>query len=151
MITAFLSLTLVGFAPLEASYLVKLRGARNAAQLQSIHHDYKSLRFHHKLCQMQLRQRLIPWGCYRMVHLELAWKLVDGAATRRLSEMLDTICQEASQSRLRSGEAVELDHRMELSARCRGTVEKAAAISSYRSRDDGKEFEPTTGRERRSE
>jgi len=129
---------------LEAQIAAKLMSARSPAELQTAQRLFESLRITRLACQIQLREKSVPFACYQVYLLERALGLHKQRQEQaRLMRELDALCSETA-SKL-NVPAFPLEN---LSANCRQQVQTARSIQRYRElpssptdRTDGPNFE----------
>jgi hypothetical protein len=128
----------------EQVYLRKLRQAHSAVQLQQVQDEHDGLDQTKRICDLQLKENVVPWACYQRLQLEQRWELISKTQAHESQTKLNERCEAAAKLALRENPELLQLPEQSLSDECRHFVHQARDISHYRSHEI---FSQTAGAE----
>ncbi len=107
----------------------RMDSAKNSSSVTKIQSAFDEIRIARLACQVQLKEKIIPYACYQALRLENGWNLhQDKNQLRQLQLRIDRRCASAAE-RMRGLTSVDL--RL-VSSACRLNVKKARELSAYK-------------------
>lgn len=107
----------------------RIDGAKDIAGVTKIQAAFEKIRIARMACEVQFKEKIIPYACYQALRLENEWKLhKDKNYSRQLTARIDRRCATAAEG-MRGLTAVDL--RL-LSPTCRQNVKKARELFEYK-------------------
>lgn len=109
------------------NYTHRLARAKSAGEVRDIQTRFEQLQVAQRACRLQVSSKSVPFACYEVLSLEIAWGMHQSSSRKRLSEKLDAMCTEAAQKFL-----VPRKIPNGVSSKCRAEILAANRILTYR-------------------